>query len=236
MITYALYLESGPRKKTTMVHVLDLLGCFCRQGTTDEALAHTPGAIHAYLRFLRRHGEDVPPPDAPFEVAVAEHLTKGFWLGNGSPSIMFQAEQTPLSKAELEKYLGWLDWTHQELVFLLEGLRDEKLNAAPETQGRTIGEIARHVWESERWYVKQIAAFPALPRGQDMLTRLTWIHMTAVELLRGMSAETRNQVVFRRGPFSREESDPWNARKVLRRMLEHRWEHIQEIRERLEEA
>ena len=53
MTTYKLYLESGPRKKRTMVHVLDLLGCIAKGSTTEEALDNTPGAIRAYLRFLK---------------------------------------------------------------------------------------------------------------------------------------------------------------------------------------
>lgn len=232
MTTYELYLESGPRHKTTMVHVLALLGCFCRRGTTAEALEATPAAIREYLRFLRRHGEDVPPPDAPFDVEVIEHVTQGKWMGHGSVSFMFQAERAPLDKAEMEKYLGWLDWSHQELIFLVEGLRAEQLDA-PFEGGRTIREILHHVWESERWYVKQIAPFPTLPRGQDILTRLGWVHVSAVEVLRNLSPEVRNRIVYGRGPFEKEATAPWNARKVLRRMQEHRWEHILEIRERL---
>jgi len=30
MMTYKLHLESGPKKKTTIVHVLDLLGCIAK--------------------------------------------------------------------------------------------------------------------------------------------------------------------------------------------------------------
>ena len=53
MQTYRLYLESGPKKKKTMVHVLELLGCIAKGPITDEALSSTPGAIRAYLRFLK---------------------------------------------------------------------------------------------------------------------------------------------------------------------------------------
>ena len=48
---YALYLESGPRRRKTMVHVLELLGCIAQGPTTEKALAATPEAIRAYLRF-----------------------------------------------------------------------------------------------------------------------------------------------------------------------------------------
>jgi len=61
---YGLYLEPGPKRRKTMVHVLDLLGCIANAPTTEDALAATPEAIEAYLRFLKRIGEDIDP-DAP---------------------------------------------------------------------------------------------------------------------------------------------------------------------------
>ncbi len=49
MAKYALYLESGPRQRKTMVHVLDLLGCIAQGATTQAALESTPCV---YLRYL----------------------------------------------------------------------------------------------------------------------------------------------------------------------------------------
>lgn len=71
MTEYRLYLESGPRRRKTMVHVLELLGCVATGPTTEEALAATPDVIRAYLRFLGRSGEAVEP-EGPFSTAVAE--------------------------------------------------------------------------------------------------------------------------------------------------------------------
>ena len=45
MTTYALYLESGPRRRKTMVHALDLLGCVAVGPTTEDALAATPDEV-----------------------------------------------------------------------------------------------------------------------------------------------------------------------------------------------
>lgn len=56
MTTYGLYLESDPRRRKTMVHVLDLLGCVAVGPTTDDAPAATPDAIRAFLGTLRREG------------------------------------------------------------------------------------------------------------------------------------------------------------------------------------
>jgi predicted RNase H-like HicB family nuclease len=65
-----LYLESGPQRRKTMVHVPALLGCMANGATTEEALDATPHAICAYLRFLRRAGEGADP-DEPFDTRVA---------------------------------------------------------------------------------------------------------------------------------------------------------------------
>ena len=45
MTEYALYLESGPKHKKTMVHVLGLLGCIAQGPTTEAALEAAPQAI-----------------------------------------------------------------------------------------------------------------------------------------------------------------------------------------------
>jgi predicted RNase H-like HicB family nuclease len=80
---YWLYPESGPKHRKTIMRVLDLLGCGAVGPTTEAALDATPGAIRAFLGFLRRHGREVDP-DAPFATRVAEHVT-GPSLGT-SPS------------------------------------------------------------------------------------------------------------------------------------------------------
>ncbi len=100
MQTYKLYLESGPKKKKTMVHILDLSGCIAKGPTTDEALARTPDAIRAYLRFLSRHGEAVDR-GSEFETLVAEHVTEGQWLGHGDPALVFQPDLEPLTPVVL---------------------------------------------------------------------------------------------------------------------------------------
>ena len=68
----------------TMVHVLDLLGCVATGPTTEEAVARTPAMIRAFLELLHRHGEKADPT-AAIETAIADHVTEGDWLGNGSP-------------------------------------------------------------------------------------------------------------------------------------------------------
>lgn len=105
MKTYDLYLESGPRRRKTMVHVLELLGCVAVGTTTEDALAATPDAIRVFLRFLKRHGEEVDT-EARFETRVAEHITEGDWLGNGSPYLVFAPDLVRLDDEEIALVLA----------------------------------------------------------------------------------------------------------------------------------
>src|SRR5512143_4371266 len=135
MTEYALYLESGPKHKTTMVHVPALLGCIARGPTTEAALEATPAAIRAYLRFLQRHGEEVDP-QAEFTTAVAEHVTEGPWIGYGDPAPGFAPDFEPLSPGELAGHLRHLDWLPADLLDLIKPLSREQLTFKPE-KGRS---------------------------------------------------------------------------------------------------
>lgn len=139
MTTYDLYLESGPRRRKTMVHVLDLLGCVAVGPTTADTLAATPEAIRAYRRFLHRHGERVDP-DAPVETRVVEHVTEGAWLGNGSPALVFGPDLEPVTEAESETFLRRFHWLREELAAWTATRTGEQLDALPAGGGRP----ARH--------------------------------------------------------------------------------------------
>ena len=91
MTKYRLYVESGPRMKTTMVHVFDLLGCVANAKTTEDALGATDHEIREFLHFLERHGEDVDP-DAPFTTSVGQHVMEGSWIGYGDPEPGFEPD------------------------------------------------------------------------------------------------------------------------------------------------
>lgn len=101
MTTYKLYLGSGPKRRTTMVHVPELLGCMANGPTTGAALDATLEAIGRYRHFLVRCGEEIDV-GAPIETEIAEHITEGDWLGNGSAYVSYQPDDEPLSREQIE--------------------------------------------------------------------------------------------------------------------------------------
>jgi predicted RNase H-like HicB family nuclease/uncharacterized damage-inducible protein DinB len=229
--TYALYLESGPRRRKTMVHVPDLLGCVAIGPTTDEALAVTPDAIRAYLRFLCRHGEPVGA-DAPFETRVAEHITECDWLGNGSPYIAFSPDFEPLTDVEIELYPRRFAWLREELATWAATRTDEQLNAPPEGGGRTARSVLLHVL-GVNYLASALGGAPgfsalhgAAERGELRLPEvLRWAAVLFAERVQTTTAEERTAVrVLSSGPRT--------LRKALRRALEHDWEHLAELARR----
>jgi uncharacterized damage-inducible protein DinB/predicted RNase H-like HicB family nuclease len=231
---WALYLESGPQRKSTLVHVVDLLGCACFGPTTDEAIAATPDEIRAYLRYLKRHGEKVDP-SAPIKTRVAEHITEGDFLGHGSPQAVYAPDRRPLTTSELATYVRRLAWSRADLLALVEGASAKALDAKP-PKGRSLRDILLHVLGADSGYlasalgaVKAVnAPMNAAMRGDlDVRIGLKEARDAAIERLRTLTPAER--------AFVKEHpSGARTMRKAIRRMLEHEWEHRREIARRLQ--
>ncbi len=233
MSVYDLYLESGPRQRKTMVHVLDMLGCVAVGPTTDEAVAATPDAIRSFLRFLQAHGED-QDPRAAIEIRVAEHITEGMWLGNGSPYVMFGPDFEPVTPAALDLCLRRFGWIRGALAGWAETLSDEQLDVQPDGGGRTGRAILLHVLGATGGYLAAgLGSAPGFSRlygqaerGELPLTEaLRQCHSMAIELAGESTDEQRRRVI-------QKTHGPRTFHQTLRRMLEHDWEHLAELARR----
>lgn len=230
MRTYDLYLESGPKRRKTMVHALGLLGCVAVGSTTEEALAATPAAIRAYRRFLARHGEATgAEPDAPFETRVVEHVTEGEWLGNGSPYLTFGPDEVPISDGEIAALLPRLGWMLEEMAAWAESQGD----AAPE-RGRTARAILLHVLGAQGAYLS--AALRGAPGFSALHGAAERGEVPLPAALR-RAGEMVGERIWRATPEERAavrelSSRTYTMRKAMRRMLEHDWEHLAELSRR----
>jgi hypothetical protein len=235
MTVYRLYLESGPRRKKTMVHVLEMLGCIANGPTTDFALEKTPDAIERFLRFRHHHGESVDP-DGDIETQIEEHIMEGIWLGNGDPSIVFKPDLIPLGIDEMESLIQRLEWMRLDMFDLVSTLSAEELDRKPE-KGRPIRTILEHILGSEYNYMYAFGRPEGLPgsgsivkkREGGLLEWMAYVRSVEIERLRSLSEEQRSEP-FIHWKYTR------TARKVMRRMLEHQWEHLVEIEDRLQDS
>ena len=235
MTTYALYLESGPKMKTTMVHVLDLLGCIANGPTTEAALEATPHEIRQFLRFLQRHGEGVDP-DTPFTTSIAAHVMEGSWIGQGDPAPGFAPDFEPLSPEDEKDYRSRFQWLGEEIVALVGQIPNDEFPAKRST-GRVLRDIVNHVANAELEYFR--ASGIGKPEGvKEALGAIEGAQPGALgraladlwqlldSQLERITPEVRTAQVQRGEKL-------WTARRGFRRALEHPWEHLREMHRRL---
>jgi predicted RNase H-like HicB family nuclease/uncharacterized damage-inducible protein DinB len=233
MTTYDLYLESGPRHKKTMVHVMALLGCIANGRTTEDALAATPDAIRAFKQFLASHGESIEV-DAPFETRVAAHVTEGVFLGQGDSSIDYVPDLEPVSLEQLALHTRHYAWLHADLLARVANL-DEAALAAEPTKGRGLGRILSHVMGAETAYVRSFCGpveglnTPAKLVDRGEMDVREGFALTGELIVRHLESLSESDLArtFQRG------KSLWTAHKGLRRLLEHCWEHLREVEVRL---
>ncbi len=234
MENYALYLESGPKMRTTMVHVIDLLGCIATGHTTEEALAATPSAIRAFKDFTSHCGERVDLR-SEFTTMVAQHVTQGPWIGYGDPEPGFSPDFEPLEAMDLATGIQRVKCMHQEMMNILGSMTPNEMIAVPANGHRSLYDILLHATESQIHYLTYlIGKVDAFKPARAALT-------SEPEKMQPSFAEF-NQILLDRfstlTPEERAMAVPhgkviWTARRGLRRLLEHNWEHLMEIRTRL---
>jgi predicted RNase H-like HicB family nuclease/uncharacterized damage-inducible protein DinB len=230
---FDLYLESGPQHRKTWVYVPGLPGCSTVGPTSGEAVEAARVAIIGRLEFLRRHGEVVPDPE-PIELVVADHIIERKVLGFGQQT--FPTDREPLAPEEATRELRWAEWSREELVAAARA-QTLPLSEKPATGGRSAAAILSHVAGAEASYVSSLlGTIPGLApivAGIESSGASPWDALSAeramlMKRLRIMTPEELTRVVERG-----EGRPPRSAHRMLRRLLEHEWEHVLELRTRL---
>jgi predicted RNase H-like HicB family nuclease len=235
MATYQVFAESGPRHRKTMIHVPALLGCIAVGPTTEEALEATPEAIRAFLAFLGRHGVGADPVE-PIELELVDHLTSGQFLGSGSPSVFLPTDAGAPTIAELAAVLKRVGWMVGEQADLLSGMNAQALDAEL-GEGRPLRRIVQHVIGAHAAYPATL--FGAVPGASAAVTVVERAEGPAAELL---AAADRVRALIAARLVSLTDAElaaerirggaRYTARKVMRRIAEHEWEHLAELARR----
>jgi len=222
--------------KTTMVHVLDLLGCIANGPTTEAALEAAPREIREFLRFLKRHGEDIDP-DAPFTTTIAAHVMEGSWIGQGDPAPGFAPDFEPLTPEDESAYRRRFQWLGEDIVALISRIPEDELGAKPE-KGRVLRDIATHVANAEPEYFR--GGGLGKPDGlKDALKAIEDAQADALgtrfaELWGLLDAQLERITPEVRAAQIQRGEKLWTARRGFRRALEHPWEHLREMQRRVD--
>lgn len=210
MTEYLVYIETKGDPVTSKgpaAHVPALPGASARGQTIAEAKEKIRAAIEAYLALLHDVGEPVPPAGENIHLEFEEVETT-----------TFLTDYDALRPNEMETLFRWLAISRQELMDLVKGLPEEVFDWRLDDATISIREILCRLAEADLWYTDRLKRWPEAP-----LFRLAAARGVALERLRALTEANRAGITVYEG-------EEWTPRKIMRRMLEHERESVQQIR------
>jgi predicted RNase H-like HicB family nuclease len=187
-----------------------VMGCNASGKTRDAAIANVRRTFRAYLELLDARGVTV------------EH-----WKGLDadtfpiaeSDSPLFPEDKEPLEEHDLRDFLHVFEVQQAALVALAGRLTPEELERKPDEHTWSVREALEHMMTTQAALLSRLEKWP-----QDPFNTLQAIHRVVFQRFTVMEpADTTATRVIR--------GRPWNARRVMRRILEHEWEHYGHVKE-----
>jgi uncharacterized damage-inducible protein DinB/predicted RNase H-like HicB family nuclease len=219
-----------------MAHVMDLPGCIARAETREAALSRVLQAIREYDAWLRRHGEAVLPPHVPLELRVGGEARGLGPFDPGDAAALFPPDREALDQEEMQRFFSLMAYSRVDLLGLALDLPDELLDWEPGPGSFSIRRVLRHVGNAEEWYVSRIVPADRLPPEWQDDEAMPTFEFLAMERRRALEAlhaldDEQQSGIFYPSAWTDHPEEPWTARKVLRRFIEHELEHVGQVAE-----
>jgi predicted RNase H-like HicB family nuclease len=178
--------------------------------TRDEAIANARKAFRAYRDLLEargvsiEHWKDIDPDKIPAEDAPATGL--------------FEGEDQPLQEHEIRDFLHQFEASRAALISLVKGLSAPQLEKKPTETMWSVREALEHIMSADIEFLAKLEKWPDDPFGALQAThRIAFQRFSVME----PGDWVDHTVMGRR----------WTTRRVMRRMLEHEYEHYEHIKE-----
>jgi predicted RNase H-like HicB family nuclease len=194
-----------------LAHVPVLRGCIASGTTRDEAIANARRAFRAYLELLDARGVSI------------EHWKdldpNTFEVRDLPPDRIVPEDVGVLEEHELRDFLHQFEASRAALLSLVREISAEELERKPTETMWSVREALEHVMLTEADLLSKLEKWPADPFNTfQAVHRMAFQRFTVME-----PADTAlDHVVMGRR---------WTTRKVMRRILEHEFEHLGHIRE-----
>jgi predicted RNase H-like HicB family nuclease len=180
-------------------------------GTTrDEAIANARKAFRAYRDLLEargvsvEHWKAIDPATLPVE--------------DTPPSGIFPGEDTPLQEHEVRDFLHQFEASRAALISLVKGLSADELEKKPTETMWSVREALEHIMSSDTEFLAKLERWPDDPFGTLQAThRIAFQRFSVME-----PGDWRDHTIMGRR---------WTTRRVMRRLLEHEFEHYGHIKE-----
>jgi predicted RNase H-like HicB family nuclease len=189
-----------------------VMGCNASGKTRDEAIANVRRAFRAYLELLSARG-----------VAV-EHW-KGldpdrFPLAPNPPSApLFPEDQVPLEEHDIRDFLHLFETQQAALIALVSQLSADEMDRQPDDKTWSAREALEHMMTTQAALLSRLEKWPT-----DPFNTLQAVHRLVFQRFTVMDANAAKGLKTIRGR-------PWTVRRVMRRLLEHEWEHYGHLKE-----
>jgi predicted RNase H-like HicB family nuclease len=187
-----------------------LPGCVGTGATRDAAIANARKAFRAYRELLEARGVSVEHwiDVDPQTFAVEETTSAGILPG----------EDVPLEEHELRDFLHQFEASRAALLSLVKGLSPAQLEKKPTEALWSVRKALEHIMTTDIALLSKLEKWPDAPFGA-----LQAAHRVAFQRFSVMEAGDWVDHVI--------EGRRWTTKKVMRRFLEHEFEHYNHIKE-----
>lgn len=188
-----------------------LPGCVGSGTTRDAAVANARRAFHAYLVLLEARGVAVDHWRGldPERFAVADMPANG----------MTPEDERPLEEHEIRDFLHLFEAQRAALIARVERMSQSELERRPDADTWSVRQTLEHIMTGTLNILSKLERWP-----DDGFASLQATHRIAFQRFTVMEpADTKvTKTVLGR---------PQNARRVMRRLLEHEYEHYRQVEE-----
>lgn len=191
--------------------VADVPGCMARGASRDEAAANARRALPDYLALLEKYGVATDPWKAIDPAALEVRDT--------TPVDWFEDDFRPLEEHEIRHFLHQMEGSRAALLALVRGVSTDDMERRPTPETWSVRQALEHLMETEVALLSNLEKWP-----EHGLPTLQAVHRLAFQRFSVLEPEDTNvdhRIYGRR----------WSTRRVMRRILEHEYEHIGHIRE-----
>lgn len=185
-----------------------VMGCNASGKTRDEAVLNARRAFRAYLELLDARGvgiarwKDLDPESFP----VAE-----------ADGPLFPEDQLPIEEHELRDFLHLFEAQQAALIALAGSVPADELERAPDAGTWSVRAALEHLVQTQ---VSQLGRLEKWP--DDPFNTVQAVHRLVFQRFAVMEPDDTKGVKVISGR-------PWTVRRVMRRLLEHEWEHYGQI-------
>jgi predicted RNase H-like HicB family nuclease len=187
-----------------------LPGCIASGTNREEAVAKARRAFHEYRALLEAHGvaidhwKDIDPDTLPVGELENPPLVPG--------------EDEPFEEHEIRDFLHQYEASRAAVMALVKRLSPDQLEKAPNETTWSVRRALEHMMTTDIALLSRLEKWPT-----DPLSSYQAVHRIAVQRFSVMEPDDWRDHTIMGGH--------WTTKRVMRRLLEHEFEHYQHMKE-----